>query len=844
MSFKPSTSSLSFLVAAGIVACAANALAAEPFPNRAERLPSPGRNAASEDSAESMVLNPANIGWQPAPELRWTGVRCTSTQKANCGHALGFATPLLFGLGTGLRADFVTPPDTLGAPYTRGYSWLTWNLGWQLSSRFALGASMQWSYSPNPLLDSMTSTSLGASYRPSTRFAFALIAHDLNSPRSLRIGAGGLPIMDRNFVGSMAFRPLGTRALEIGLEGKYYDGPEQLRPRATIGVDIPGVGRARGDLEIANLPNDRNDRSYVATVGLELGLGYLSAGGGVLFGNGLGTTDDFGQYGTASVSLFRNPGVPRPGRAVYIKIEKIPGNRAHVKLLRALWKLADQADVKLVALVLKNEPASSFAHAEEVADALRLLRAKGKKTLCHLEDNGARSLYACASADRIVMNPSGGLRYAGLRTQHFYLARLLDNLGVKAEFVRIGAHKSAPEQFMNEAPSPTAKADQLRLLGNVEAVFVKNLATYRHLDPAKIRASTAQGPFVASEARGAGFVDGFAFDDELERVAGEMLGGTISLQKYAADTLAPDRFGPQGKVGLLYVDGDIIDGRSQNIPLLGNRLVGSYTIADTIKRLRQDRDIKAVVLRIESPGGSSMASDVMWRELQLLAKRKPLIVSMGSVAASGGYYIATAADTIYALPLTVTGSIGIFYGKADLSRLLDKIGVHVETNRTTPRADAESLYRGFTADERVELERKVGQFYDVFLDRVSKGRRMSKSAVDAVGQGAVWYGQEAVTHKLVDRLGGLREALQAARTAAHLPDDAPIFETPDPDNTLLDKALRLAGIRATAPLGILPASLQNIARAVAPVALYDKDMAMARLEWTDLDEPIGEDDAF
>jgi len=833
-------------VAAGLLAVSAAptpASAAEPFPTRAERLPSPGRNAASEDSAEAMVLNPANIGWQPAPEIRWTGVRCVDTNKAACGHSVGFATPLLFGLGTGLRADFAMPPETIGIPYNRGYSWLTWAVGWHLSHRFSIGASVQWSYSPNPLLDDMTSTSVGATYRPTSRFAFALVAHDLNGPRSLRVGPGGVPLMDRNFVGSMAFRPLGTRALEIGLEGKYYDGPEQLRPRATIGVDIPGVGRARGDVEIANLPNDRADRSYVATVGLELGLGYLSAGGGVLFGNGLGG-DDFGQYGTASISLFRNPGAPRPGRAVYLRIEKVPGTRSHVKLLRTLWSLADQPDVKLVGLVLKNEPASSFAHAEEIADALRLLRSRGKKTLCHLEDNGGRSLYACASADRIVMNPSGGLRYSGLRTQHFYLARLLDNLGVKAEFVRIGAHKSAPEQFMNEAPSPTAKADQLRLLGNVEAVFVKNLATYRHLDPARIRAATARGPFVASEAREAGFVDAFAFDDELERVSGEMLGGRIAWQKYSPDTLAPERFGGRGKVGLLYVDGDIVDGRSQTIPLLGNRLVGSYTIADTIKRLRDDRDIKSVVLRIESPGGSSMASDVMWRELKLLAKKKPLIVSMGSVAASGGYYIASAADTIYALPLTVTGSIGIFYGKADLSRLLDKIGVHVETNRTTPRADAESLYRGFTGDERRELERKVGQFYDVFLDRVAKGRNLTKAQVDAVGQGAVWYGQEALDHKLVDRMGGLREALESAREAGHLPKDAPIVEVPDPDDTLLDKALRFAGVKAKAPLGVLPASLQNIARAVAPVALYDQDVAMARLEWMDLDEPAGDDDAF
>ena len=807
---------------------------------RAERLSSPGRNAASEDSAEALVLNPANVGWQPAPELRWTGMRCPDTERAACGHAFGFATPLFFGLGTGLRADFAMAPDGMSAPYNRGYTWLTWALGWQLSERFAIGASLQWSSSPSPLFDNMTSTSVGLSYRPSSRFAFALIGHDLNGPRSLPAGLRGLPILDRNFVASMAFRPTGKRNIEIGLEGKYYDGPEQIRPRATLGVDIPGVGRARGDLELANLHN--RELSYIATVGLELGLGYANLGGGVMVGNGLSDDNGFGQYGTASVGLFRNLGVPRAARAVYLRIEKVPGSRKHVKLLRTLWKLAEQDDVKLVGLVLKNEPATSFAHAEEIADALRLLRAKGKKTLCSLEDNGARSLYVCANADRTVIHPAGGVRYSGLRSQHFYLARLLDNLGVKAEFLRIGAHKGAPEQFTNEGPSAVAKSDQLRLLANVEAVFVKNLATYRHLDPAKVRDATLKGPFIAKEARAAGFVDGYAFDDELEKVASEMVGGRISWQKYSEETLAPQRFGPGGKVGLLYVDGDIVDGRSQTIPLLGNRLVGSYTIAENIKRLRDDRDIKAVVLRIESPGGSSMASDVMWRELKMLAKKKPLIVSMGSVAASGGYYIAAAGHTIYALPLTTTGSIGIFYGKADLSGLLKKIGVHVETNRTTPRADAESFYRGFTDDERKELQRKVGQFYDMFLSRVAEGRHMSKSEVDAVGQGAVWYGQEALQRKLVDRLGGLREALAAARIAGHLLDDAEIVEVPDPDNTLVDKLLRFVGLHAKAPSIALPASLENIVRAAAPVMLYEHDIAQARLEWLDTEEPLGTED--
>ena len=209
------------------------------------------------------------------------------------------------------------------------------------------------------------------------------------------------------------------------------------------------------------------------------------------------------------------------------------------------------------------------------------------------------------------------------------------------------------------------------------------------------------------------------------------------------------------------------------------KLVGSYSMAESIKQLREDSTVRAVVLRIESPGGSSLASDVMWRELALLAKKKPLIVSMGSVAASGGYYVASASKDIYALPLTITGSIGVFYGKADVSGLLGKIGVTIDTYKTAPRADAESLFRGFTPDERKELEHKVDQFYDTFLDRVSQGRgHDARRRSTPVGRGRVWTGQQASSATSSITSAGLREALADARTAAYLPEDAPIVEYP------------------------------------------------------------------
>jgi protease-4 len=494
--------------------------------------------------------------------------------------------------------------------------------------------------------------------------------------------------------------------------------------------------------------------------------------------------------------------------------------------------------------VIRTSPAGSYAHAEELADAFRLLRAKKKKVICSFEDADSKALYACASADRIVVNPAGGIRYSGIKTTHLYLAGLLKKIGVQAEFVRIGAHKSAPEQFMNEHASDVARADQEDLLAQHEAVFARNMALYRNIPEDKFREISAKGPFIASEARDAKLVDGFAFDDELERVTQDVVGRKVSYEKLSDDHRAPDAFGPHSRIALLYIDGDIIDGRSRNIPILDNRLVGSYTIADTVKQLRDDGSVKAVVLRIESPGGSSLASDVMWRELKMLGEKKPLIVSMGSIAASGGYYVASPAKMIFALPLTITGSIGIFYGKADVSGLLGMLGVNVEVRKTTPRADAESFYRPFTDDERAELKVKVRQFYDVFLDRVAQGRHMTKDEVDAVGQGRVWAGQQALERRLVDRMGGLRHALDAARELTGLPRDTPIDEYPQVQTSLVEYALGLVGLKAGSSIKVedLPVSVRQVLKSVAPLAMYPAEGApLARMEWVPLEDTTGSD---
>jgi protease IV len=262
------------------------------------------------------------------------------------------------------------------------------------------------------------------------------------------------------------------------------------------------------------------------------------------------------------------------------------------------------------------------------------------------------------------------------------------------------------------------------------------------------------------------------------------------------------------------------------------------------------------VLRVETPGGSSMAADVIWRQVVLAAKVKPVIVSMGSYAASGGYYISAPGTRVFANPSSITGSIGVFYGKADVSRLLDRIGVDVEVYKTAEGADADAFYRPYTSSERAQLERQLQQFYELFLQRVADGRKLEKSAVDAAGQGRVWTGEQAKEKGLVDELGGLRQALAHARKLADLPAHAPIIELPRLESSLIG---RLLGISASGAAGSTPdigaasaspaasglslrelarglpreallGRLEDVAEALGPFLLHSSQQPLMRLE--------------
>jgi protease IV len=790
----------------------------------------PYRSVSSTDDASSVFVNPANLAFGPGPEARVTIVYTPDGAPIPLrGYSLDLGLPFWF-LATGLRVDWMDPPSGAGSPVTGGaigerYNWIRWANAVRLGDIAALGTSLAWSSADSPELHGMFSATSALTIRPNRFMSVAAVARDWNSPQS----DGGLEVRPSVDLAA-SFRPVGgRRVLELGLEGSYRALDQSWVPSANAAVDIPYVGR----LKLGATLLDPGEGQVVVASGLEVNLDSLQLTGGTVFGNALGTEGTGFIAGAAIRSFREEPRVPMASMVARLRIESTPGVRDHTRVLRMLWKLADDDEVDGLVLVLRSSPASSLAHAEELVDALKLLRSRGKKVLCHLEDGTGTALFVCSAADRIAMNPAGGLRFAGLSTRYLYFGGLLDKLGVRADFVRIGSHKLAPEQF-TDGSTAVGRSDHRALLSAYEDVYLAEIGRGRGMSREEAKKTIAAGPFIATEARDHRLVDQLVYDDEINRYTEEMFGERVKVRDLEFPSVAPEHWRAPPKIAVVYLHGDMIDGNSQRIPVLNIRLAGSYTIAKALKAAREDSSVKAVVFRIETGGGSSLAADVILREAILTAKAKPLIVSMGSRAASGGYYAAVAGNPIMANRATVTGSIGIFYGKVDVVQLLDKLGVRSESLRTAPRADAESLFRPFTDQEHAELGRKVKQFYDLFIGRVAEGRKMSVEEVHAIAQGRVWTGDQARARGLVDEIGGLRQALARARKLGGLPDDAPIVELPEVSKSLFETVLEIVGVPSlkadAAVLGWVPPPLMDVARALAPFVVHRPSRPLARMD--------------
>jgi protease-4 len=447
--------------------------------------------------------------------------------------------------------------------------------------------------------------------------------------------------------------------------------------------------------------------------------------------------------------------------------------------MRALYDAA--SDPHVVGLIAKVGGALPWAAMQELRLGVRAFAASGKPTLAWAESfgegSGEMAAYVLATGfDQIWLQPGGGLGLLGVGVETTFLRGALDRLGIEPQLEQRHEFKNAADALMRTEFTEAHRIALDRLAESIYGEGVAAIAEGRGIDAARVRELADTGPRTAPEARDAGLVDRLGYRDEAYADMRARVGTD-------ADLLFADRWRPRrrphlparrkGHVALVEVRGAIVSGRSRRSPM--GRQVGSDSVAAALRAATHDEDVRAVVLHVDSPGGSAVASDTIWREVcRVRDAGKPVVVSMGQAAASGGYYIACPADVIVALPSTLTGSIGVFGGKMVVRELFDRVGLGTGAVSHGARSLMFSPRRGFSEDERERLAATIDAIYDDFVAKVAQGRGRPVAEIETIARGRVWTGRDARDIGLVDQLGGLREAVRIARSRAGLPADAPL----------------------------------------------------------------------
>jgi protease-4 len=425
-------------------------------------------------------------------------------------------------------------------------------------------------------------------------------------------------------------------------------------------------------------------------------------------------------------------------------------------------------DSRVKTLVVMPQAAGAlWGQLQELRGALDAFRASGKPITAFLEYGGAQEYYLASAADRVVMMPGGQLDLAGLATYEVFLRGTLDKIGVYPDLLHIGEYKTAANTFTEKGFTPAHREMSQSLNRDWYEELVRAIAAGRKRSAEEIRRVIESGPFTADAAKRAGLVDELGYEDQLDDR--DPLRGTrrLEAEHYQGASVRTGSQSPAVRMALLYAIGAIASGKS-TFDTPGGSVVGSETFVQWVRKVRVDPGIRAIIVRIDSPGGSAIASEAIWRELMLARDVKPVIVSMGDVAASGGYYIALPAHAIVAQPGTITGSIGVVTGKFVLKGTFDKLGMGADSVSDGRFAQIYSPLRPFTADERPKIEEQMQATYELFLSRVAEGRKSTAARIDPFAQGRVWTGRQAHERGLVDELGGLDVAVKLARQHAKL----------------------------------------------------------------------------
>jgi protease-4 len=601
--------------------------------------------------------------------------------------------------------------------------------------------------------DSLSRWDLSALVRPVKQVSVSATWNDLNHDWGrLALGA--------------AVRPIGDR---LTLYGETYL-MTPLRPMA--GFEVEPVDGLKLGLK-AFFGEHAEDLRLAAGVSLGLGKTGISAVG----------RSDLSEYGgfLRVGSPARRTSLTGGNRYVEIEladeiVDRKPGFSLSSRNVRTSWQLLDLIaragkDRNVKALLLRMDGMSaSFAQLQELRQALAGFRAQGKKVIVYAPSFGMGSFYVASVADRVWTHPLGDVTIPGMSMGTIFLKGTLEKIGLQFDGTRHGKYKSAIETFTEDSLTPPNREQFEAYLDAPYGEFLGAAAQGRYVSRDSMEALVNIGFFNAEQAKKNGLVDTACYHDQIDSLLKKELKGLnkLSEKDYLNDVAQSEDWAPNPAVAIIYATGSIAAGESRTDFLTGTVTMGAQTMVRAIRRARDDKRVKAVVLRIDSPGGDGFASDMIWRELELCRQKKPIIASMAGVAGSGGYYIACNATRVFALPTTLTGSIGVFSFKLVTEGLYNKFGARRQTVKRGEHADAMSEMRTMTPEEDSMMQDQVDYFYNQFVQKVAAGRKMSFEKVDSIGQGRIWSGLDAKRIGIVDSLGGFLDAVGYAKQVAKL----------------------------------------------------------------------------
>ena len=496
-----------------------------------------------------------------------------------------------------------------------------------------------------------------------------------------------------------------------------------------------------------------------------------------------------------------------------------------------------KVDDRIKVIVLDvNMSAVGWGKAEEIRDAITDFRSSGKPVYAYLELGMNKEYYIASACDKIYVAPPGELFITGLAADVMFFRGSLDKLGIYPDMYQIGKYKSAGDMFTQKQMTDAHREYINSLLDDLFNRYVEGIAKARGKSTEEVRGLIDNAPYSAAKAKEAGLIDNVAYRDELEKELKTKLGyketDTLKIVRGSSySDIEPESLGlDQGeKIAVIYASGDIGSGQSENSPS-GSQSIGSDTVAKALNDARDDKTIKAIVIRVDSPGGSGLASDIIWHAVVSAKEKKPVVISMGDVAASGGYYIAAGASKIVAQPSTITGSIGVVAGKPVLRGFYDWLGI---SNEYVLRGKNAGMFREtekFSPDERAKFEEWINTtYYQDFVPKVAKGRNKDAAYIDSIAQGRVWTGSQGKERGLIDEFGGLDRAVEVAKELANIPKDKGVHRVILPvPRTLFQELMAAAdetrggGSEVKQRQAVLAALPEDARRALRYAALLDK----------------------